>query len=306
MEIKSKLMQKIGIMSANLSNEFIQLDVDDRIPTVAFLSEKYETARGTVQSSLKLLQDYGAIKLESRGHLGTFITYIDYLKLLEVAGINSLVGVMPLPYSKRYEGLATGIFNTLNDRHLSVILAFMRGANHRLKALLDGRYDFAVTSRLTADYYLKNNEPIEIVAAFGDYSYVNEHVLVVRNDNDGVIRNNMKVGIDRSSIDQSSLTLSYFNDFNVEYVDMSYSSLKNAIKNKEVDAAIWNKDDIDGDEVKVLKLGRENLGISDTEAVIITSKKNAILPKLFSKNLDRKEVLRYQREVLEGLIMPNY
>ena len=87
---------------------------------------------------------------------------------------------------------------------------------------------------------------------------------------------------------------------------MSYSSLKNAIKNKEVDAAIWNKDDIDGDEVKVLKLGRENLGISDTEAVIITSKKNAILPKLFSKNLDRKEVLRYQREVLEGLIMPNY
>ena len=74
----------------------------------------------------------------------------------------------------------------------------------------------------------------------------------------------------------------------------------------EVDAAIWNKDDIDGDEVKVLKLGRENLGISDTEAVIITSKKNAILPKLFSKNLDRKEVLRYQREVLEGLIMPNY
>ena len=75
MEIKSKLMQKIGIMSANLSNEFIQLDVDDRIPTVAFLSEKYETARGTVQSSLKLLQDYGAIKLESRGHLGTFITY---------------------------------------------------------------------------------------------------------------------------------------------------------------------------------------------------------------------------------------
>lgn len=172
--------------------------------------------------------------------------------------------------------------------------------------MLDGRYDFAVTSRLTADYYLKNNEPIEIVAAFGDYSYVNEHVLVVRNDNDGVIRNNMKVGIDRSSIDQSSLTLSYFNDFNVEYVDMSYSSLKNAIKNKEVDAAIWNKDDIDGDEVKVLKLGRENLGISDTEAVIITSKKNAILPKLFSKNLDRKEVLRYQREVLEGLIMPNY
>ena len=307
MELKNKLMQKIGLMASNLSNEFIQLDVDDRIPTVAFLSEKYETARGTVQSAIKLLQDYDAIKLESRGHLGTFITYIDYLKLLEVAGIKSLVGVMPLPYSKRYEGLATGIFNTLNDRKLAVNLAFMRGANHRLKALLDGRYDFAVTSRLTAEYYIKNNEPIEIVSTFGDFSYVNEHVLVVSKDYKEDIKDGMKIGIDRSSIDQSVLTISYFEDYEVEYVDMSYNSFKAAIKNNEVDAVIWNRDDIDEeDDVKVLKISKEDIGISDTEAVIITDNKNAILLRLFSKNLDRKEVLRYQREVLEGLIMPNY
>lgn len=306
MEIKTKLMQKIGLMASNLSTEFIQLDVDDRIPTVSFLSEKYETARGTIQSALKLLQDFKAITLESRGHLGTFITYIDYLKLLEVAGIKSLVGVMPLPYSKRYEGLATGIFNTLNNRQLSVNLAFMRGANHRLKALLDGRYDFAVTSRLTADFYLKNNEPIEIVAALGDFSYVNEHVLVVSNDESEEIKKGMIVGIDRSSIDQTSLTESYFKNYDVKYVDMSYSSFKTAIKNKEVDAAIWNKEDIEGDEVKVIDISKEHIGISDTEAVIITASKNVILKKLFSKNLDREEVLRYQRDVLAGLIMPNY
>lgn len=306
MKIQNKLMQKIGVMSLNLAIEFIQLDVYDRIPTVAFLSEKYETARGTVQGALKLLQDYDAIKLESRGHLGTFINYIDYLKLLEIAGINSLVGVMPLPYSKRYEGLATGIFNTLNDRGLSVNLAFMRGSNHRLKSLLDGRYDFAVTSRLTADYYIKNKKPIEIVAAFGDYSYVNNHVLIVRNDYLGKVEKGMKVGIDRSSIDQASLTLSYFKDYEVEYVNMSYNSLKSAIKSKKIDSAIWNKDDIVDDEVEVIDISKEQIGISDTEAVIITAKKNPILPKLFSKNLDREEVLRYQKEVLEGLIMPNY
>ncbi|SFB25822.1 GntR family transcriptional regulator YhfZ [Clostridium frigidicarnis] len=306
MDIKSKLMQKIGIMSANLSTEFIQLDVDDRIPTVALLSEKYQTARGTVQSALKLLQDYNAIKLESRGHLGTFITYIDYLKLLEIAGIKSLVGVMPLPYSKRYEGLATGIFNTLNHRGLAVNLAFMRGSNHRLKALLDGRYDFAVTSRLTADYYIKNHEPIEIVVGFGDFSYVNEHVLVVREEYNGQINKGMKVGIDRSSIDQALLTLSYFKNYEVEYIDMSYSSFKTAIKTRKVDAAIWNKDDIDGNEIKTIDISKKHIGISDTEAVIITANKNTILPKLFSKNLDRGKVLRFQKEVLEGIIMPNY
>lgn len=135
MDIKSKLMQKMGLMSENLSIEFMQLDMDDRIPTIAELTEKYNTARGTVQTALKILQDYDAIRLESRGHLGTFIKYIDHLKLLEIAGTNSLVGVMPLPYSKRYEGLATGVFNTLNEEGLTVNLAFMRGSNHRLKAL---------------------------------------------------------------------------------------------------------------------------------------------------------------------------
>lgn len=306
MEIKNKLMQKIGLMAANLSTEFIQLDIDDRIPTVAFLSEKYEIARGTVQSALKLLQDFDSIKLESRGHLGTFITYIDYLKLLEIAGIKSLVGVMPLPYSKRYEGLATGIFNTLNNRQLFVNLAFMRGSNHRLKALLDGRYDFAITSRLTAEHYLKSNEPIEIVSALGDYSYVNEHVLVKSKDGSEEIKKGMRVGIDRSSIDQTSLTESYFRNYDIEYVDMSYNRFKAAIKNKEVDAAIWNRDDIEGDEVKVIRINKNHIGISDTEAVIITASKNVILKKLFSKNLDREEVLKYQRDVLEGLIMPNY
>ena len=87
---------------------------------------------------------------------------------------------------------------------------------------------------------------------------------------------------------------------------MSYSSFKTAIKTRKVDAAIWNKDDIDGDEIKTIDISKKHIGISDTEAVIITANKNTILPKLFSKNLDRGKVLRFQKEVLEGIIMPNY
>ena len=83
----------------------------------------------------------------------------------------------------------------------------------------------------------------------------------------------MKVGIDRSSIDQASLTLSYFKDYEVEYVNMSYNSLKSAIKSKKIDSAIWNKDDIVDDEVEVIDISKEQIGISDTEAVIITANK---------------------------------
>lgn len=308
MEIKNKLLQKLGIMTNNLAIEFISLEVDDKIPTVAMLAEKYSTARGTVQSALKLLQDYDAIKLESRGHLGTRITDIDHIKLLQLADINSLVGVMPLPYSKRYEGLATGVFNTLNNEGISANLAFMRGANHRLKALKDGRYDFAITSRLSAEYYVKNDEPIDIVLGFGDYSYVNEHVLVLRDGFDGVFEKGSKVGIDKSSIDQTALTTAYFKDLDVQYIDLSYSQLTKALTSGEIDAAIWNRDDIEDNnsKIKFINIEKSRVGISDTEAVIIINKENELVKNIFHKKLSKESVLDYQKKVLNELIMPNY
>ena len=215
---------------------------------------------------------------------------------------------MPLPYSKRYEGLATGLYKCLNDSGVNTNLAFMRGSNHRLKALEDGRYDFAVTSRLTADYYLENNKNIEIVKVFGDFSYVNEHIIVVAKDFNGEFTNGTRVGIDTSSIDQFMLTKTYFKDLDVQYVTLNYSQFITAIKENEIDVAIWNLDDIQDrqDDIKFLPLKRESNNIKDTEAVIIASKENSIVKVLFSRVLNVENVKKYQRLVMEKKIMPQY
>ncbi|MDV4150413.1 GntR family transcriptional regulator YhfZ [Clostridium sp. AL.422] len=308
MDVQSKLMQKLGIAITSLAVEFLPLNKGDRIKTVAELADSYQTARGTIQSAIKFLKQEEAVTLESRGHLGTFIKEIDYIKLLELTGIKSLVGVMPLPYSKRYEGLATGIYKCLNDNGVNTNLAFMRGSNHRLKALEDGRYDFAVTSRLTADYYLENNKNIQIVKTFGDFSYVNEHIIVVAKDFNGKFTKGTRVGIDTSSIDQFMLTKTYFKDLEVQYVTLNYSQFINAIKENEIDVAIWNLDDIQDrkDDIKFLPLDREKNNIKDTEAVIIANKENSIVPVLFSRVLDTEEVKEYQELVMEKKIMPQY
>lgn len=308
MKVQNVLMQKLGIAITSLAVEFIPLNKGDRIKTVAELSETYNTARGTIQSAIKFLKEHGALELESRGHLGTFIKEIDYIKLLELTGIKSLVGVMPLPYSKRYEGLATGIYKCLNDSGIKTNLAFMRGSNHRLKALEDRRYDFAITSRLTADYYLKENENIQIVKTFGDFSYVNEHIIIVAKDFEGQFKKGTKVGIDNSSIDQFMLTKIYFEGIEVEYVPLNYSQFINAIKEKQIDAAIWNLDDIQDrkENIAFMPLKREEKNIKDTEAVIITTKNNSIVPALFSRALNIEEVKTYQKLVLEKKIMPQY
>ena len=308
MDVQSKLMQKLGIAITSLAVEFLALNKGDRINTVAELAERYDTARGTIQSAIKFLKEHNAVTLESRGHLGTFIKEINYIKLLELTGIKSLVGVMPLPYSKRYEGLATGIYKCLNDGGVNTNLAFMRGSNHRLKALEDGRYDFAVTSRLTADYYLENNKNIQIVKAFGNFSYVNEHIIVVSKDFNGKFTSGTRVGIDTSSIDQFMLTKIYFKDLDVQYVTLSYSQIITAIKENEIDVAIWNLDDIQDrqDDIKFIPLNRENNNIKDTEAVIIASRENLIVPVLFSRVLDIDDVKKYQKLVMEKKIMPQY
>lgn len=308
MDVQSKLMQKLGIAITSLAVEFLPLNKGDRIKTVAELAEIYETARGTIQSAIKFLKEEEAVTLESRGHLGTFIKEIDYIKLLELTGIKSLVGVMPLPYSKRYEGLATGLYKCLNDRGVNTNLAFMRGSNHRLKALEDGRYDFAVTSRLTADFYLENNKNIQIVKTFGNFSYVNEHIIVVSKDFNGEFTKGTRVGIDTSSIDQFMLTKNYFKNLDVQYVALNYSQFITAIKEDEIDVAIWNLDDLQDrqDDIKFLPIDRGSNNIKDTEAVIIASKGNSIVPILFSRVLEVEEVKEYQRLVMEKMIMPQY
>lgn len=308
MDVQSKLMQKLGIAITSLAVEFLPLNKGDRIKTVAELAENYKTARGTIQSAIKILKEENAVTLESRGHLGTFISEIDYIKLLELTGIKSLVGVMPLPYSKRYEGLATGICKCLNDSGVNTNLAFMRGSNHRLKALEDGRYDFAVTSRLTADFYLQNKKNIQIVKSFGNFSYVNEHIIVVSKDFNGEFTKGTKVGIDTSSIDQSVLTKTYFEDLEVQYVTLNYSQFIPAIKEGKIDAAIWNLDDLQDrqDDIKFIPLDRQNKNIKDTEAVIIANENNSIVPALFSRVLDVEDVKEYQRLVMEKKIMPQY
>lgn len=308
MEVQNILMQKLGIAITSLAVEFIPLNRGDRIKTVAELSETYNTARGTIQSAIKFLKKHGALELESRGHLGTFIKKIDYIKLLELTGIKSLVGVMPLPYSKRYEGLATGIYKCLNDSGINTNLAFMRGSNHRLKALEDKRYDFAITSRLTADYYLKENENIQIVKTFGDFSYVNEHIIIVAKDFEGQFKKGTRVGIDTSSIDQIMITKKFFEGIEVEYVPLNYSQFITAIKERQIDAAIWNLDDIQDrkENIKFMPLKRKEKNIKDTEAVIITTKNNSIVPALFSRVLNVEDVKEYQKLVLEKKIMPQY
>ena len=306
MGYKEILFSKNGIATYTLAREFIKYHVGDKIPTVSELSETFGLARGTVQNAVKLLQQSDAIRIESKGHIGSYLTKKNMTILLEFAGISSIVGVMPLPYSKRYEGLASGLLVTMeNHYNIPASMAFMRGSKNRISMLISNRYDFAIISRAAAEAIIAEHDNILIVMAFGKNSYLSEHVIVFKDDKMKEICDGMRIGIDYDSVDQRMLTEQVCEGKDVDFVSVDYSGILERVLHGDIDAAVWNKDEITD---KYVKVNYAELNERDTasEAVMVVSKYEPELVELLRNIIDAETVVNIQKLVLEGKITPSY
>lgn len=307
MNYQQMLLSKNGVATLALAREFLKCSIGGNVPTVTDLCEKTSLARGTIQNSLKFLQTNNAIKLESRGHLGTILISKNTRILLDFAGITSLVGVMPLPYSKKYEGFASGLIVTMENKYnIPAYMAYMRGAVNRIGMLLSNRYDYAVVSKYAATEFLKKNKTIQIVKSFGPHSYLSEHVVIFHDKQASEIKSGMKIAIDIDSIDQRNLTEKICVGLDVVFVQMGYSQILTQVLSGAIDVAVWNKDEITDKFIKAnyIKIDQENL--DDTEAVIVISKNKPELASLLNEIIDVDTVLSLQKLVLEGKITPSY
>lgn len=307
MDYQKMLFSKNGLTTMELAKMFLILQPGDKIPTVTELNKKIPLARGTIQNSIKMLQNSKAIRLESRGHLGTFLTYKNMSVLLKFSGITSIVGVMPLPYSKRYEGFSTGIIVALeNQYNIPASMAYMRGAQNRISMLLSDRYDFAIISKFAAKEMLKKGNYIKIVKSFGPYSYLSRHVVVFHDDSIKEIQDGMRVGIDRDSIDQTKLTERVCMNKKVEFVNLEYSQIIKKLLHGDIDAAVWNEDEITDKLLDINYSIIEPDDISDTEAVLVVDSKKSEVAAILDELIDVETVIENQRLVMEEKIIPSY
>lgn len=304
--MKNVFMQKAGIVAQQLSQDFIGMDIGDRIPTIEDFVLKYQSARGTVQQALTHLKDYNAIGLESRGHMGTFIATIDYALLMKICSVSNLIGAMPLPYSKRYEGLATAIYSVLNDNTgISVNLAFMGGSNRRVEALLEGRYNFAVMSLVAAQHYIDEGFEIEISHCLGVHSYVHSHSLIMASD---FYSEPKCIGVDKTSYDQLSLTMKFFENKDIEIVPLQYSHVLENIKNKTIDAAIWSLEEriLNDRGLRYVELSGIDMHEANTQAVIVIKKNDIPVSNFLKRFFFATKVEEIQQLVQKNQMLPNY
>ena len=214
---------------------------------------------------------------------------------------------MPLPYSKRYEGLASGLLVTMeNHYNIPASMAFMRGSKNRISMLISNRYDFAIVSRSAAEEIIQEHDNILIVMSFGKNSYLSEHVIIFKDNQMKEIQDGMRIGIDYDSVDQRVLTQQVCAGKNVEYVSVDYSRILERVVNGDIDAAIWNKDEITEKFVKVNYSELNGYDSSSNEAVMVVSKDESEMVELLKNIIDPETVVNIQKLVLEGKITPSY
>jgi DNA-binding transcriptional ArsR family regulator len=295
---------RAGAAAAVLARKLLVEHVGNRLPTVSDFAAELEMGVGTVQRALRMLEEAGSIRLEPRGRLGTFLADMDRPKLWETSQSGLLLGLMPLPYTRRYEGLATGLRASLEELQVPFSLAFMSGAETRLKALKQG--NFAIVSKLAARWLKRHRAAIREVVDFGPDTFVEGHSLVWAPK---ARRKNPRVGIDLESPDQVEFARREFGD-DAELVDVPYLQVVDRLRAGAFDVAIWARDALR--EVGDLEVGdfqseaARSVIPLNTTAVLVTSASDDLTAALIENELDVEQILRIQREVLSGERPPRY
>ena len=307
MHIHEQLMSKNGLTISILSREFLASNLNDRVPTVSEFSERLGVARGTVHNALKGLEQSGIIELENRGRMGSYLTHKDDCQLLKNAGITSLVGAMPLPYSKRFEGMATGIVSSSENKYdLPISLYYMRGSKRRVSMVLEGRCDFAILSKYAAQTLAKEDPRIQIALEFGPGSYSKSYVVLFHDDQTKEIKDGMRMGIDKDSVEQEDMTKVVCRDKKVKLIPVKYSSLLREVINGELDAAVWNLDEVIDSHTHVNYQTNILIDTCTTNAAIVTTSERPEMGNIIRNCVDTKSVLKAEKDVISGKLIPSY
>lgn len=299
--MSKKFIKKEGLALVSMARYLIGERSGNRLKTIDELSDDFGISVGVVQHALKVLEADGAIIVERRGRNSTLLIDLNMPLLLQQADLGNMVCAMPLPYTKLYEGLASGLREQFTL--LPLYFAHMRGAEVRIECLIDGIYDMAVVSHLAAKSYLDQGK-VALALNLGNGSYVDGHQLICRRGEQNNIR---RVGLDPRSPDQCLLTEIKFSGQPIELVELPYSDCIAHINRGDIDAAIWNlADNVPHEDLQAIKLQGDERYIQASQAVILIRPDNHPIKLLLEKGINETLLLNHQRAVQNGEIEPRY
>ncbi|WP_086312708.1 hypothetical protein A5821_000292 [Enterococcus sp. 7F3_DIV0205] len=307
--MQEEFLNKTGKAIQQLSGELILLSEGSRMPVISEFQEKYGMSRGTVQNALNYLKEEKIIHTVSQGRQGTILTTIDYQRLQKIVIEGPIRGTMPLPYSKTYEGFATGLYEVFQRAEIPLSMAYVRGSKDRMDLTSEKTMHFSIVSKLAALQAIAEENKLEIFKDFGPRSYLSNHVMIFSNPKSSKIENHMRVGIDHNSYDQQILTENATVGKKVEFIEVPSHQLIYSLEQGLIDVGIWNYDEIKDRKLDHLNYQFLEGSVEDdlsSTAVCVIHKDNLLLKKILMSVIDETKILSVQKQVIEGKMIPHY
>jgi hypothetical protein len=305
---KEKILIKREEINRRLAGYFLSLEPGINIDSVRDLAGSMDASIGLISESITRLEELGAIEIDRRGQLGSFLVRQSVGRLWAAAINQPLVIAHTLPSNRRYEGLATALKKVFNDVGIEAYFIFVRGSRTRLNALRESRCHIAIVSQFAAEGLRSRTE--EIAATLLPGSFVKSHQVFFRND----ITNNqpIKVAIDPDSFDQTQLSNIEFKGQTIDFHKITFMSIHHYLTEKKVDMAIWTEEDMEkqlGNTISMRPLSEntiEIVGGRNTKAALVTRVNDHATRALIQKVINVADIHEIQQAVVSGTMIPEY
>jgi len=297
-------------LNNQLARYLLMLKDGEQILNTRDLADRFNSSLGSISSSLNTLEEIGAVKINRRGHLGSFLNKKSIGSLWNIIEGGPMVVATTLPSFPKCEGLATAIYTLLNEAGVETYLIFIRGSYNRLEALRDGRCHAIIMSELAADALCGKEE--EIILRLPPKTFVTDHRVFYKGEKHDTSQQ-LRVGIDNESFDIKYLTELEFADDNVVFQEMPFLQIDLYLGSSHVDAAISNQDHLgrlkSSNDLTSRPLSprvQALIGNRDTSAALITRANSTSERIVIQTILDTQKIVKIQEDVEQRRIIPRY
>lgn len=225
-----------------LSLDMLGRPTGSRVPTTVDYQKQFGVGSGTVQKALAILEHSGAVTLSRHGHLGTRLVDQDEGLLWTMSGRGQVRLALHPPGPVTGFGLLKGLQSEFDELGVPLDVRYAHGGEERAELVASGHVDAGLVSAGVADSLRRalRRRVTTVTVGEGLY-YAPGSVFVVRREDAAKRPRRVRVGIDRSSHDHSTVTAAAFpEDARNVYVDCPYGQVLTALLERRIDVALWH------------------------------------------------------------------
>ena len=303
-----KLESRAASVTRHLANRLLATAPGERMPTTSEIASELGVGFGTVEKAVAALRDSKIITTRARGQMGTFLLGRDLPRQWSAAGHGAAVGLLPMPNSMHFIGLATGVTAWFELTKIPFTLNFKNGAEARLASLKEGRADFIAVSARAARDICARDDGVVSVTELPEYSYYGGHHVVFRSGLEKP-REEWIIGVDPTSYDHVEFCNALFPDSRLQ--EVRYVYLPYAIASGQIDASpIHSRYAVPLEIAQSLSIEKSTRWdehfAAGSGAVILCRRDNAPIRTVFAEALDTALIGKIQQSVIVGEREPAY